>query len=304
MDRLPTDNVPLTVVVPTYRREAVLVDTIEFLLSLKPAPAEVLVIDQTERHEPATSAVLHSTSNAGAIRWIRLSEPSIPTAMNQGLLLATHDVVLFVDDDIRPEPELLSAHMAAHETHGDVIVAGRVIQPWEEGHDFSSATEFRFAGLRSGWIREFMGGNFSVRRSMALGVGGFDENFVRVAYRFEAEFAHRFLASGRRIWFEPTACLHHLKDAGGGTRTFGNHLTTWRPDHAVGAYYFALRVGRWRDILIRPVRALLTKHHLRRPWFMVTTLWAEVRGLAWALRLSANGPRYARPPKIAAGGSA
>lgn len=297
-------TLPLTVAIPTYRRERVLIDTLEYLLAMTPAPAEILVIDQTEHHDPHTVDRLRALAGEEAIRWIQRAEPSIPSAMNHALLLASEDVVLFVDDDIRPEPGLLVAHLEAHEHHVDTLVAGRVIQPWEEGHDFSSSTEFRFAGLRSGWIREFMGGNFSVRRGAALSVGGFDENFVRVAYRFEAEFAHRFLASGRRVWFEPTACLHHLKDAGGGTRTFGNHLTTWRPDHAVGAYYFALRAGRWRDILIRPARALLTKHHLRRPWFMVTTLWAEVRGLAWALRLSANGPRYVRPPKVAAGGSA
>ena len=285
---------PITVAIPTYRREAVLLDTLVYLLALQPRPAEILVLDQTELHEPATDAALQRLADEGSIRWIRLSEPSIPKAMNQALLLATHDLVLFVDDDIRPEPELLSAHLAAHETHGNVIVAGRVIQPWEEGVDFSGVAAFRFAGLGSAWIDEFMGGNFSVLRATALALGGFDENFVRVAYRFEAEFAYRFRATGRRIWFEPAACLHHLKDGSGGTRTFGDHLTTWRPDHAVGAYYFGLRTAAWRELLLRPVRAVLTRFHLRHPWHIVSTLWAELNGLAWALRLNSRGPKYVK----------
>ena len=33
-----------------------------------------------------------------------------------------------------------------------------------------------------------MGGNFSVRRRFALTLGGFDEQFVGAAYRFEADF--------------------------------------------------------------------------------------------------------------------
>ena len=173
-----------------------------------------------------------------------------------------------------------------------MIVAGRVIQPWEEGVDLSGDTGFRFAGLHGAWIREFIGANFSVRRSTAVALGGFDENFVRVAYRFEAEFAYRFCASGRRVWFEPTACVHHLKDASGGTRTYGEHLTTLRPDHAVGAYYFALRTGAWRELFTRPVRSVMTRFHLRHPWWIVGTLWAELRGLAWALRLRARGSKH------------
>jgi len=285
----------ITVAIPTYRRERVLLETLQYLLALQAPPAEILVLDQTEQHDPATTAALQAMAGAGQIRWVRLAEPSIPKAMNQGLLLATQDVVLFVDDDIRPEAGLLAAHLDAHAPHADVLVAGRVIQPWEEGVDFTRETSFRFAGLRSGWISEFMGGNFSVRRASALALGGFDENFVRVAYRFEAEFAHRLVASGRRIYFEPGACLHHLKDVCGGTRTYGNHLTTWRPDHAVGAYYFSLRTGALTDFVRRPVRAVTTRHHLRHPWQIPATLLAELRGMAWAWRLHRAGPRYVQP---------
>lgn len=287
----------ITVAIPTYRREGVLLDTLRDLLALARGPAEILVLDQTERHAPATDQQLAALHAAGRIRWLRLNVPSIPQAMNRGLLEATHDIVLFLDDDIRPEADLLSAHLDAHARHADVLVAGRVIQPWEEGMDFSGETSFRFAGLHFAWISEFMGGNFSLRRATALALGGFDENFVRVAYRFEAEFAHRFVTSGRRIFFEPAACLHHLKDAGGGTRTFGEHLTTWRPDHAVGAYYFSLRTGALMDFLRRPVRAVITRHHLRHPWHIFGTLLAELRGMLWAWRLHRSGPRLVRGVK-------
>lgn len=282
----------ISIAIPTYRRESVLLDTLRDLMALQPGPAEVLVLDQTEQHEPATDEQLAELHAAGRIRWIRLDAPSIPQAMNRGLLEAAHDIVLFLDDDIRPEPELIAAHLAAHHALGDVLVAGRVIQPWQEGVDFTQDTGFHFATLRGVWVNEFIGCNFSVRRGTALAVGGFDENFVKVAYRFEAEFSHRFRASGGRIWFEPTACLHHLKDAGGGTRTFGNHLTTWRPDHAVGAYYFSLCTGAFSDFISRPLRAIATRHHLRHPWQIFGTLLAELRGMAWAQRLHRAGPRH------------
>ena len=141
-----------------------------------------------------------------------------------------------------------------------------------------------------------MGGNFSIRCDTALALGGFDENFVRVAYRFEAEFAYRFRASGRRIYYEPRACLHHLKSVMGGTRTFGEHLTTFKPDHAVGAYYYFLRTWTgWRSLksfFSRPLRAVATRHHLRHPWWILGTGLAELRGMCWAVALFLRGPRY------------
>jgi len=281
----------LTIAIPTYRRERVLVETIEYLLALSPPADEILVLDQTEQHETETEHALQRLTDQGAIRWERLPEPSIPKAMNQGLLRARHELVLFVDDDVRPEAALLEAHRAAHLRHGKVIVAGRVIQPWQEGIDFSNDPHIHLAGTRAGEIAEFIGCNFSVRRSAALSIGGFDENFVRVAYRFEAEFAHRFRRSGGRIWFEPAACLHHLKDGAGGTRSYGRLLVTWRPDHAVGVYYYGLKSRDWMEILLQPRRALINRHHLRHPWHLPRSLLAELLGFGWALWLLWKGPR-------------
>jgi GT2 family glycosyltransferase len=134
-----------------------------------------------------------------------------------------------------------------------------------------------------------------VKRAVALGLGGFDENFVHVAYRFEAEFCDRALSAGERIVFEPGASIRHLRVASGGTRSYGEHLTTVKPSHAVGAYYYLLRARRVRHrfgaILWRMIRSVRTRHHLRHPWWIPGTLFAELWGLLWALRLYFGGPR-------------
>lgn len=284
---------PLSIAIPTYRRGSVLVDTLEYLLALHPRATEILLLDQTERHEPKTAARLQELADAALIRWMRLPTPSITAAMNEGLRRACEDIVLFVDDDIRPEAALLKAHLSAHSAHPDGLVAGRVIQPWQESADGDVQVALDgFARTREGVVTEFVGCNFSVRRALAIELGGFDENFVRVAYRYEAEFAHRYRASGRPIYFEPLACLHHLKDVKGGTRTYGEHLTTWRPDHAVGAYYFGLRTRTMREFLIRPFRAITTRYHLRHPWRIPVTLLAELGGMLWALGLFMRGPKH------------
>lgn len=283
----------ISVVIPTYQREGVLLDTLNALLGLEQGAAEILVLDQTRAHDLETEQQLASWHEAGVIRWLRREHPSIPGAMNQGLVEAREAVVLYLDDDIRPDANLISAHLSAHQT-ADLIV-GLVLQPGEQALPMHPGEEFRFNSTEEAWVSEFIGCNFSVKRNVALVLGGFDENFIGAAYRFEAEFAHRYRASHGPIRFEPAARIHHLQAPSGGTRAHGHHLRTLKPAHSVGAYYYLLRSrpsGWWRQLLWRPLRAIRTRHHLRRPWWIPLTLVSEVRGLAQAVRLVMKGPKY------------
>src|SRR5437868_3122650 len=71
--------------------------------------------------------------------------------------------------------------------------------------------DFPFNSAIPAQVANVMAGNLSVRREMALAVGGFDENFVGVAYRFETEFCRRLLRAGGRVLFQPAASIHHLR---------------------------------------------------------------------------------------------
>ena len=285
----------ISIAIPTYRREQVLIDTLGLLLSLDPRAAEILVLDQTADHTQSTDMQLRRWHEGGEIRWLRLPEPSIPAAMNQGLLHAREAIVLFLDDDIAPFPQLVQAHAGAH-AEGLSLFAGRVLQPWHGDIPRATWAEKAFASTEARAIDAFMGGNFSLRRSDAIEIGGFDENFVRVAFEYEREFADRWHARGGRILYCPDAAIRHLKASAGGTRTYGEHLTTLSPAHTVGAYYYLLRAGlaggRLREFLARPLRAVMYRYYLRRPWWIPVTLIAELTGMLWALTLHWRGPRY------------
>ena len=292
----PLGNRNVSVVIPTFGRNEVLVETIERLLALDPPPAELLVMDQTASHAHEAERELASLAEAGRIRWFRLPRPSIPAAMNRGLLLATHDIVIYLDDDVVPAPDLVAAHLAAQ--RGSAIVVGQVLQPGEQPVAGSGTGGSAFNSSTRGEIGEIIGCNFSVRRQAALALGGFDERFVAVAYRFEQEFADRARRAGHSILFEPAASIRHLRAPSGGTRAYGVHLRTARPNHSVGRYYYLLRArpAGWLTRLLRsPLRAVCTRHHLRRPWWILPTLLAEAGGLLWALGLFAAGPRLLRP---------
>lgn len=288
-----------SIVIPSYQRGAMLLDSLAELKSLPECADEIIVVDQTPKHSDDVEDKLRALVRSGEIRWLRLGEPSIPKAMNVGLAEASGDFVLFLDDDIRPDPALVAAHRSAQARHA--LVAGMVLQPGQVPVQLQTGEAFRFNSDAPARIDEFMGGNFSVRRNLALALGGFDNNFVGAAYRFEAEFAHRYVANFGKIVYEPAAVIHHLAIPSGGTRAHGHHLRTFRPSHSVGAYYFLLvtkKPGWMRDIVWRMFRSVRTRHHLRQPWWIPVTLIAECRGLLWALKMHRKGQRLIEPRTV------
>ena len=276
----------ISIVIPTYGRNRVLVETVASLLSMMKIGHEIIIVDQSLHHEPETERMLNDWFRSGKINWLKSSPPSITVAMNMGLRNARGGVVLFLDDDIEPASGLIEAHLEGHKRGQYAVVAGRVIQPWKQ--DESS----NFYSNRWAEVDEFMGGNFSVDRAFALAVRGFDQNFRFAAYQFERDFADRVQAAGGRILYWPTAAINHLKASEGGVRSYGTHLTTWHPGHSLGAYYYIQTTGRHRvqRTLNRLFRSIFTRFHLTHPWYVPLTLVAEVSGLVLASLLWRKGP--------------
>jgi len=315
----------ITIAIPTYNRGAILVETIERLLALEPRAAAIVIVDQTRKHSADVEARLRSWDRDGAIRWLRLDAPSIPRAMNDALVAAETPLVLFLDDDIIPDPNLVAAHQAAHEDATLWAVAGQVLQPGEsvippsgekdldgklpseillpslrgegarradEGCD-TGDLDFQFNSSHPRLITNVMAGNLSVKRERALEIGGFDENFTGAAYRFETDFAMRIAAAGGTIRFEPAASIRHLKLSTGGLRTFGDHRSAATPAHTAGDYYFALHhIDRfWSYAARRIVKNVFTRYHATHPWTIPSKIAGEIRGLMLAKELVRKGRR-------------
>lgn len=299
----------VSVAIPTYRRGAVLLRTLELLFRLDPPPGEILVVDQTERHPPEVEQVLRQMEIAGRIRIVRFSPPSIPRAMNVALREAKGSVVLFLDDDVEPASDLVAAH-AARYAGGYAAVCGQVLQPGEvpdsaanqrpRAAGFRADLDFRFCGTRAAEVASVISCNLSVDREKALSVGGFDERFIGSAYRYETDFARRMVAAGHRILFAPEASVRHLRLSTGGTRSLGDHLRRPSPLHAVGDFYFAFRhargVERWTYGARRLARETCNRFYLKRPWRIPSKVWSELRAWGWAFRLYRQGPRWGGRP--------
>jgi GT2 family glycosyltransferase len=297
----------VTIAIPTYGRDAILVDTIRYCHEQEPPAGECLILDQTPVHEPAVERQLADWDARGKIRWVRLATPSVPAAMNEALRLAEHPLVLYLDDDLIPAVGMVAAHAAAHESPRVGAVVGQIIQPWQTAGDvpippsrgkLRADFEFPFHTTRPAMLRNVMAGHMSVKVDAARSVGGFDENFVGAAYRFETEFGRRMLRAGYELHFEPRASIRHLRAERGGTRTEGNHLASPSPRHGVGDYYFALLHGpdreSWWYCARRLVREVCTRFHWKHPWYIPVKLIGELRALGWAIQLRRQGPKLMR----------
>jgi GT2 family glycosyltransferase len=285
----------MSLIIPTYKREQVLVETLDLLAPLLQPGDEILVIDQTPVHEPATEEGLRRLVAAGAICWYRRAKPHICEAMNAGARLARGDHLLFLDDDVVPDGNLLEAHRDAL-SHPDAppAVCGQVLQPWHKGpipavRDF--ALGFDAAYDKPCQILSLMAGNFSMRRDTFVGVGGFDESFSGPCYRLEAELSYRiYRLLGRKVAFDPGASIRHLK-ADGGTRAFGEKDTWAHIGGSIGDYYFALRclpfLACLRHTLTRFIRAPLNRNTVENPWLIPslflreTVAWFRAVGRVW-----------------------
>ena len=66
----------ISVVIPSYKRNQVLCDTVEYLLSLKYKPLEIIIVDQSPNHDPNTEDFLKSLHSKNQINWIKKKKPS------------------------------------------------------------------------------------------------------------------------------------------------------------------------------------------------------------------------------------
>jgi GT2 family glycosyltransferase len=230
------NNFPLiTVVIPTYRREKLLRDSIIDVLKQDYPHFEVLVVDQTQTHEPDTQAFLDEMAASGKIKLYKLNWASLPGARNYAVRRASGEIILFIDDDVQLTPGFLAAHAKNYVENPEIgAVAGRVFDRMKLG-DSGGELEIEYLPPEAmdpgiAWyhidlvhttkpqqVLTARGCNMSFRREVFTKYGiKFDERFRGSAVREESDFCLRFRQTGYKIWYDPEAYLVHLGEETGG----------------------------------------------------------------------------------------
>lgn len=139
-------------------------------------------------------------------------------ARNLGVKQATASIILFIDDDVVPEPTLITEHLQFHAQDEHAIVIGPLLapqgfkqNPWTRWEEAMLMKQYRdmVAGKWEPTPRQFYTGNASVRRDHILAAGGFDPHFRRAE---DIELAYRLRDQGLRFYFNPRAKgWHHAQ---------------------------------------------------------------------------------------------
>lgn len=183
-----------SVVVPTVGRPdlARLLAALAAGLSDAPGPVELVLVDDRRRAGPPLPVPDRLVPVTTVVRG-RAAGPA--AARNLGWRAARYPWVVFLDDDVVPDPDWFVRLADDLTVDPDVGgVQGRVVVPMPHRRrptDWERST----AGLATGrWITADM----AYRRPVLAAVGGFDERFPR-AYREDAELAHRVRRGGWRL---------------------------------------------------------------------------------------------------------
>ena len=253
MTELPT----ISVIIPTYGREAPLCDTIADVLQQNYPDFEVIVVDQTRHHEAATQSYLEQMAQAGKIHWYRVEWASLPGARNYAVRRAKGDIMLFIDDDVRLKPDYLQAHAQNYVRPEIGAVAGRVFDRMkleDSGNKYTvedlppQASDPGIAWYHIDLVHTTKaqrvitarGCNMSFRREIFTKHGiWFDERFRGSAVREESDFCLRVRKTNYQIWYDPQADLVHLGEETGGchdisTRSLKYQLTFYHNHFFMG----------------------------------------------------------------------
>jgi glycosyltransferase involved in cell wall biosynthesis len=206
----------VSVVIPTYQRRDSLLRVLASLRrqSLPPEAYEAIVVVDGSTDGTAESA--RALAVPYAVSVLEGANRGRAGACNAGLRAARGDVVVMLDDDMEASPELLAAHMRAHEGGGRRAVVGAVpIAVTRDSPPFVRYTADGFRkrmarlaqpGYRLGF-RDTYTGNFSAAREALLAVGGFDESF-RVYGHEDYELALRLQAEAVELTYNAEALAH------------------------------------------------------------------------------------------------
>lgn len=210
----------LSIVIPTLGRDGTLARVLGRLEHQTTGERfEVLVVvDDQETDLPAVDGAL--ADRPFPVRRLTRPRPGASSARNTGWRAAGAALVLFLDDDVLPEPGLLSQHLAWHERHPEREVGVLGLVRWADELDVTPfmrwverGVHFDFAhieGEEAGWGRLYTA-NVSIKKELLELVGGFDEERLPFGYE-DLDLGYRMHEQGFRLLFNRAASGEHVNE--------------------------------------------------------------------------------------------
>ena len=209
----------LSVTVPSHNRREMLGRVLDGLARQSYPSDRYEVVVVLDGSTDGSGEMVTTRETPYRLELVENTKAGIAAVRNTCIRSASNPIVLFLDDDIVPEPGCLAAHAEAHRHAPDEHVALGYCPPvaaegewwplamraWWEDHFY------RKAEADHEWTYvDFVTGNVSFPRDLVLGLGGFDEEFR--SRHEDWELAIRLLQAGVRLAYYPDSQALHYAD--------------------------------------------------------------------------------------------
>lgn len=241
----------ISVVIPTYNREACLLDTVRSLLKQDYTLFEIVVIDQSDVVSDAKKNLIREAGNR--LRYFHIQERGRSLAKNYGILVSKGDIVLFCDDDILTEPHFLQTHAAIYGKDPAIAAAScRLVEEGDPGGEIPVPLKITFFGKLvnkpystwSGYVTSLNGGNMSFKRKALNEIGFFEEAFDGTSMVEEPDMAYRILKRGYRIYFDASTTVQHFPQKNGNLAYMRSKREEWFYYFFYNLFVFYAKYGR------------------------------------------------------------
>ena len=248
---------PISVVICTRDRTDLLKGALEAILALDYPNREIIVIDNAPSNTSTAELVARLP-----VRYVKEERPGLDWARNRGIAEASHEIIAFTDDDVRPDRGWLRG-MAAGFVDPTIMAVSGLVAPAELETEAQIQYEFGYGGMlqylhcfkvdgsnltaqKLLWASAYgVGANMAFRRQVFEDVGNFDPALdVGTPTRGagDIEMFHRILAKGYSTFYEPTAFVWHVH------RRSGDALSRQLRDNGRGFGAYLLTCDRNRTV--------------------------------------------------------
>lgn len=217
----------VSVVIPTLNRDGFLYDSISDMIKQDYPTFEIIIVDQSDNLNNEIEKLVKD--NSDLVRYYRdVGFKGLPQARNFGWQNAKYEIILYIDDDIRADNNLIKNHAECYEDSEVVLVAGGIDEQHRGLDDKEPSGSFNpwtctphrgFASKRDQIVSHVPGGNFSVKKDIIEKIKGVDETLnIGAALYEETDFSLRIKKLNKKILFKANARLLHLAADTGGCR--------------------------------------------------------------------------------------
>ena len=217
-------SIRVSIVVPTFNRARLLPQTIPALANQQTRPGvSYEVVFVSNGSSDASDEILREAvaQYPDRVRYYWIAPTGGPSApRNRGIREATGDVIVILDDDVLPDPDLVLRYAEFHQQHPELnhaAVGEAYVPPHLLDDPMSLFHVFPYDKVRHLErlpYLDFWTCNVSIKRQFMLESGMFDERFL---YNEDVICGHRLNRNGMALHFLPGARgehLHQLQPAG------------------------------------------------------------------------------------------